>query len=174
LQDAETVRAQTRERVRRFRDKQTDVTEGNGQKPQAEGEAEGEGEESKTKAAVSQENVKGPPFAASLFGSVSKPPVRYKASKQEAEEVWKLVAAEPEEFQRTCMALMGRLLKAGEKAGVVRSCIEHYQSHRELVKSPYAYYAPGGEGLDWVKQKSRLAGFDAEWAAEKKAAAEGE
>jgi hypothetical protein len=150
-----------------------------GSRARADGTGRDEtGQEEESKAAGYQENVKheGKPaaFAASLFGSVSPAKHRWEGgSRAEAvTEVWKLIEGEPEEVQRTCMAVVGKLLKAGEKSGVARACIEHYLAHRETIQSPYAYYAAGGEGLAWVKQRSRLAAVDRDWAAEKKAAAE--
>jgi hypothetical protein len=128
-------------------------------------------QEEESKAQV-QENVKPAPFASSLFGSVSKPPKRVGSDKSEMAAIWELVKCLPEEASRNCMALAQRLAKAGERPGVVRACVEHFLDHQDTIRSPFAYYSRGGEGLAWVKLHSRLADSDAEWAAEKKAAAE--
>jgi hypothetical protein len=172
LRDDETRRQQTREAVRRFRDKKADVSHGKPQKAQGEEEEEAEGEEEKEESKAQVQEIVKPGSVSSLFGSVSTPIRKFHSSKQEQAEIWKLVEAEPEEVQRTCMAIVGRLAKSGESAGTARTCIEHYLAHRLTIMSPFAYYAPDGEGLAWVKQKSRLASQDREWAAEKKAAAE--
>lgn len=63
--------------------------------------------------------------------------------------VWDLVVGLDPDVSRQALKLSGRLMRLGIKhPRVLHRVIGHYLAHRSVIENPFAYYAPGGKGMD--------------------------
>jgi hypothetical protein len=84
-----------------------------------------------------------------------------KRARAHIDPVWKLAqgAALPKPEAALLMQLTNRIYNAGvENVDLLKAVAQHYLDHRSVIRQPYAYYSPGGEGFEFIRTRwsSRL------------------